>query len=436
LTQSPQKDTDFRTLQIFQKMQPETLCDSWRRLFTFKLVSASVVMLGAVDFGYTMAFSLPAQTKMPADWGNATYWEWFTSVTSLAAILGPMVFFFLTPRFSRRGLLCWNSLFSGLVWLLFLACGRRVTWLGLLLRGLSGIAIGIFSVLVPVFLIEISPPESTGFFGSLDQLGIACGFVICYGVSTMVGWQALAGIGAGVSLLLAVLIILIPDPEDVSTRNDPPGMIPSLTSETSIRNLLVAIVIMIFQQTTGINVVLVYDVDPNDAIVSAALVQLAHVVSCLFGAFFIERIGRRMMWAVSLLLCALAQGAYALTYLTHKDLGHKLRVSFVFVFLLGYGLGGGPIPWFFVPERFPPPIRASAASIIAIVNWVFAFGVIWLRFRFQGKLDKWEGATAFAILSVIGGIFGLFFIRNPDVQARRAQVLHSEADLYEGYSST
>jgi MFS family permease len=304
----------------------------------------------------------------------------------------------------------------------------------MLLRALSGVAIGAFSVLVPVFLIELSPPESTGFFGALNQLAIAAGFLLCYSISTGVGWRVLVVVGAVIPGLLMFLIWFIPEsPALASTaqRVSSIGGPVSLTSDSSLRDLLIGIGLMFFQQTTGINVALRYNIDAVHPMLSAAIIQLAHVLSCVIGAFWIERIGRRMMWAVSLIVCAIANAAYALTFTGSPPWVKTLRGVIIFIFLWGYGVGAGPIPWFFAPERFATPIRAYAAAMIAVINWVFAFTVICLLTQFPTPFQEWKAEIAFAVLSVVGGIVGLFFVRNPDAQARKAQVLHSEIDLFQ-----
>jgi MFS family permease len=419
-------------------MAGETLCESWRRLFTVTLVHAAAVMLGGLSFGYTMAFSLPAVSDLKADWnwtGSDDYWDWFTSITSLCAIPGAAAVGALSRCLRRRALLFGTALFGLGTWLGFLGCARARLWLGLALRGLSGVAIGAFSVLVPVSLVELSPPESTGFFGALNQLAIAAGFVVCYGAATVLHWRALVGIGAGIPGLLACLVWFIPESPAAAPRS-PIGLTSSLASDHSLRDLLIGIGLMFFQQTAGINVALRYNVDAAHPMLSASFIQLAHVVSCAIGAFWIERVGRRMMWAVSLLVCAVANGLYALTFAVSPAWVGTARGVIIFVFLGGYGLGAGPIPWFFAPERFATPIRAYAAAIIAVVNWVFAFSVICLLTWFPTPFQQWEAAVAFAAFSVVGGITGLFFVRNPDAQARRAQVLHSEIDLFQGLQGT
>jgi hypothetical protein len=107
-----------------------------------------------------------------------------------------------------------------------------------------------------------------------------------------------------------------------------------------------------------------------------------------------------------------------------------IRVAVVYLFLFAYGLGAGPIPWFFVPERFQAPIRAKAMSVIATVNWIFAFSLIKVCSRFPEQLTEWQAFVAFSAASIGGAIFGYYLIKNPDLQARKRQALHSLDELY------
>jgi hypothetical protein len=99
------------------------------------------------------------------------------------------------------------------------------------------------------------------------------------------------------------------------------------------------------------------------------------------------------------------------------------------VFLLMYGLGAGPIPWFFVPERFPTPIRSYAMSIIACLNWFIAWGLINLRAQYADDLSGWRAFLVFAILSLVGGVFGFFYVRNPEASVLHVQHLHPPDEI-------
>jgi MFS family permease len=427
------------------------VCDSLRSLWTIKLAHASVIMLGSVVFGYTMGFGLPAVSKEGCGMrvlrpGSETFWQWFSTLTSLTAVLGPIIAAFLLNRIGRRTLFFANSVFSVIIWLLFLAVNKNSIAFSIVLRGFNGISIGIFSALAPLYLVEISPKESTGFFGSLNQLGIAIGFFLCYIISSArITWQALAGIGAIFPGLGAFLIWLVPESPAVNCDQleYPSELRPSLTSRTSLWKLFVGTLLMLFQQTTGVNMILLFLVNATESkvvvpgatctldkeLMYSAFASLAQVVACLFGALLIEHLGRRFVWTLSLLAISVTDAAYAATFLADEKAAQNVRLIMIFVFLLAYGLGAGPVPWFLMPEQFETPLRAYAMSIIACVNWIFAFALIYVWEQIEGY-GSWV-FPVFAALSLGGAIFGYFYAPNTQEAARKVQELVSPEELYQ-----
>jgi hypothetical protein len=132
---------------------------------------------------------------------------------------------------------------------------------------------------------------------------------------------------------------------------------------------------------------------------------------------------------LSLFLIAIADGVFSIVsvYSPQATWGKYAIICF---FMLAYGLGAGPIPLFFAAEKFAAPIRAGAVAISTAVNWVVAFGVIRICARHATVLSGWGAFLGFAGASIGGGVFGFFFVRNPDAQARHGQALHPVRDLF------
>jgi MFS family permease len=427
---------------------PASLC-------SHTLLYAFVLMLGAVNFGYNMAYHLPSipdmqhseeyntsSTKRPYIVG---YWTLFKTITSFSAVFGPIITFVGLRWIGRRLLTFILACAATLFWLLFLAIRPDSIWLGILVRALSGLGVGGFSALIPLYMVELAPPESTGFFGTLNQAGIASGFVVCYVIALGIlgdppkyaehhAWMILAGAGAAITFLLACLVWFVDESpvqatksysssDDQSDTSISEGIPDRLCAWTWLRNLLICGALMLFQQTTGVNVIIMNldDIDPS--LVMTVLTCIAQVAACVVGAFLIEKLGRRAIWTFSLAGCGLTCGMYALIKALGASRGITIAVTFVFLFC--YGFGAGPIPWFFVPEFFRPSLRSAAMSIIASVNWIFAFVVIILQAGARKQLGSPFAFFVFAVLSVGGAVFGFFLVRNPERAARKAQVLHT-----------
>jgi SP family xylose:H+ symportor-like MFS transporter len=192
---------------------------------------------------------------------------------------------------------------------------------------------------------------------------------------------------------------------------------------------------MLFQQTTGVNIVLMYltaffgedETGGDFSMLASALSSIAQVIAGLFGAFLIERIGRRMMWFISLTGIGIADLLYAISRVRMEDKApwpDWAIILIVFMFIFCFGLGAGPIPWFFVPERFPTTLRATGMAIIGTLNWVFAFALIIIREVMHDRINQWPVFITFALLSFGGAVFGLFFVFNPEKAAKKNQTLY------------
>jgi MFS family permease len=417
--------------------------EACQALCTRTLLYASVLMLSGVNFGFNMAYSVPAVHSMQADFpsitGSDTRWKYFTVSTSAFAIAGPLISGLFLKCVGRRTLSFVYAVFSMLAWLLFQLTSENHFFVAILARALSGLLTGASSALTPLYLVELSRRESTGFFGTLYQLGIALGWFLCYTIAIPLSdWRVLAGIAAGICALLAIFVLFIPESPELA---EPDEEQHSLLAPRWLWWLFVSGLLMLFQQTTGVNVVLMslrhfFEGQGNQTdfqLFASSLSSLAQVVACLLGAFLIEHIGRRIIWVASLTGIGIVDLLYALSRPGIKAFPDWAVVIIIFVFEFCFGLGAGPVPWFFVPEIFPLNLRSSAMAIIATLNWVFAFFLIELREGIRegdtDKMNTWQWFTAFSITSFGGAVFGHYFVRNPEEGAKKSQVLYPE--IYE-----
>jgi SP family facilitated glucose transporter-like MFS transporter 8 len=197
---------------------------------------------------------------------------------------------------------------------------------------------------------------------------------------------------------------------------------------------------MLFQQTTGVNLILLnlahrfaggssstnqYDKKIRWLSVGSSFTQ---VVTSMLGAFLIDLRGRRIIWTVSLSGIAVVLGVYAGLLSKHHN-GGTGETIVMFLFISLFGLGCGPIPWFHGAEVFPSELRPRAMSIIASVNWLFACVVMQIQSNYaQGNDigDSWITFTVLAVFSLAGAIFGWFFVWNTPAGAKKGQVIDDD----------
>jgi MFS family permease len=387
-----------------------------------ELAYAFVLMFGSLHFGYTLCFASPALPKIRAEFGpgiSDAQYTLFNSITALAAIFGPYATGALLRVLSRRWLTFAYAVAGAAAWLLLLLMTAHAFWVGIAVRALLGLSIGAFSALSPVYIVELAPQEATGFFGSLHQLAVAAGFVVCPLAAVGLGWRQLAGIGAAIVAALVPLVWLIPD------SRPPPreGPREPLLRRQWAAPLLICCALMVFQQMSGINAILTNLIDlfnsagvALDSQVASAISGVAQVAACLCGGFLIEKLGRKAVWVASLAGMALGNVVYGVSrfqsVLDRQAFPSWAPILIIFVFLLAFGLGAGPIPWFIIPEMFPVSVRGAASSIATSVNWIFAFLVMQFWPALRDGMGEAGAFLLFAAFCGVGAVFGVFFVQS------------------------
>jgi MFS family permease len=422
---------------------PQTMGICGRELaYTF------ILALGSLTFGYVMGYYSPAHVSMIDEWGDVikdSTFGWFNSVTSLTAILGPFITNFLvTPNlpFGRKITCFIIALASTTFWLLFLGLSSDHFWLGILARALLGLGIGAFSALVPMYVIELAPPEATGFFGTIPQICVSGGFVVVFLFSQWMDWRKVAICGAAITGACALLVWLVPQ----VTAKQAEGPTESPFKAKYAARLIVGSLLSLFQQLSGINAILTnltdlfknanVSLEPNYA---SALSSSAQVIATIAASFLIQKFGRKIMWVISFGGIAITDLLYGLTefkkFKDAKTFGPVFPIVVIFLNLLAFGTGAGPIPWFIVPEMFEdaPAARAPATSFVSSLNWIFAFGVVELFPYMKKGLGLGWSFIFFAIASTIATIFGLFYVK---ADAKAGARTDGKADGKELYTQT
>jgi hypothetical protein len=347
------------------------------------------------------------------------------------AIFGPVFTYFLLKVVSRRLLISIYGFAGTLFWLLLASLRpyqeQHPSISAIILRGLSGVTIGGFSTMLPVFMIELAPRRSTGLFGVLFQFGISLGFFLCYSISKVqdqkVVYSIMAGLGAVPTLLLAIFVWFIPEVPadwnegDAAEIPDPLMRLETLCAPHWMWSLTVCLFLMVFQQTTGVNVVILHHIESKTKEIIPSGSQMG---GCIIGAFLIQKIGPRAVWTLSLGVITIVDAVFTIIMVLAANGRHPVGKPEKFLdgmtvpFMVAYGLGAGPIPWSHVPDIFAKSLKMKAMTIIATLNWILAFTVVLVQVII-GKVewsDLWWAFLFFEILSAIGAAFGFYWVKS------------------------
>jgi MFS family permease len=368
----------------------------------------------------------------------------FNSATSLVAIFGPfLVHVFLSPplQFGRRTSCFIYAITGSGFWLLVLGTSEKTFWVGILARGLLGITLGTISAIVPMYVVELSPPALTGFFGSFPQLFLAFGTTICYLIGTWVKWRTLVVIGSSISFAMALLVWFVPElPSSIA----PPGRGESLCTGPWIGRLMIGATFNIFQQFTGINTLITGLDDlfeqahvPIDPGYASTIAMGAQVIASALAAPAITRFGRKPIWILSLAVVVVTDVFYSIAVSPLQDKHHIfpswVPIGVIVVNQFGYALGAGPIPWFIVAEMFPDFARPIAMALSACACWMFTFVTIEIELPMSRAIGECGSFLVFAGITLIGLVFGAIAIRDPP---QAVEPVQSKAEYDELISSS
>ncbi|EAY04393.1 Major Facilitator Superfamily protein [Trichomonas vaginalis G3] len=372
------------------------------------LLYGFVAMFGSLLSGVSMGFSSPVLRELEKKWEISDSEKyWFNSITTLIGIFVPFLYSFILSKVGRKIVYFSICFFSFLTYSCFLAVTEKRFWLAILLRACVGIQLGGYSTLCPVLLIEFASPKSTGFFGNLHQIGIVVGIALMYLLCMLFDWKVLCYVSLGVSLIGCIIIFFVPETNHYSKDGA-----EKLLIERNVHKIVVSVGIMILQQFSGIGCILNnLDEDLRSAGVSfrpeiASVVtmglQLVGVILC---GFFIDRLGRRVLFCGSSIGCGVILIVYS-TILQYSNVGW-LPFFFVATYLFFFGLALGPLPWFIAPEMFQNKWSISAAACVTSSNQIGSLIVGYIFPKTKELVGLRTGCIMFGTLCIVTALYGM-----------------------------
>eukprot|EP00462_Mataza_sp_D1_P013605 CAMPEP_0175150068 /NCGR_PEP_ID=MMETSP0087-20121206/17635_1 /TAXON_ID=136419 /ORGANISM="Unknown Unknown, Strain D1" /LENGTH=491 /DNA_ID=CAMNT_0016435913 /DNA_START=37 /DNA_END=1512 /DNA_ORIENTATION=+ len=404
---------------------------------TRPIILALVAGLGALMFGYSLGFTSSSQLSMIHD-GVFTHQcekneyksdqaDWFASTINLGCILGALTGGYLADAIGRK----LSIMVSGVPWIAgftLIALNNSNFFLSILSRILCGIAVGICSMAVPVYIAETSPPRLRGALGSVNQFGVVMGILLVYLLGAVFpkqeddcnkskvfiqAWRDFAWIGVAITAAMVVFVSFVPrTPSFLVAKgksdtalavikrlrgplHDAEKELYSITSASeestgsavTLKDLcapalrrpwIISIGMMFAQQLCGINAIIFSSgsifssAGISDPYTCALIVAAVQVVFTGVGVLLIDRAGRKIL----LLVAATGQTFFLTTMgvFYHLDTKHDwLAIVSLVGYIISFSCGMGAIPWILMSEVFPAKVRGKAASIATVVNWSLSF---------------------------------------------------------------
>ena len=387
--------------------------------------------------------------------------ENITALGLIGAVMGALFTGRITDYLGRKKVILASAFVfaTGAVWTGF---APSVTQL-MISRFYLGLAIGISSFSVPLYISEISPTKIRGTLVSMFQLLITVGILAAYLSDNVFAdnnnlecWRPMLWVGVVPALILFIGMFFMPETprwlmskgreeeaKKVLDRIEDPEFIDAsmaaMKSDIAIdrgqegfraifkpwlRNaLIIAVGIMFFQQFVGINTVIYYSPKiflaagfqgAEAAIAASVIVGAVNVFFTIVSLFVIDKLGRRKLFFIGVSGIFVALVGMGLGFMLPGAGKWFLVISMLF-YIAFFAISLGPLGWLMVTEVFPTKVRGLGASIGSLSNWGFNTLVVWTFFKMANAIGNAkevvvpEGTDLSEVCpSCVGGVFWIF----------------------------
>jgi SP family arabinose:H+ symporter-like MFS transporter len=455
---------------------------NWSYLFLISLISA----MGGLLFGYdwvVIGGAKPFYEPFFGISGNAPAQGWVMSCALTGCLAGALLSGWLSDKYGRKRLLISAA---GLFVAASLGTGSSQSLVTFVIfRIIGGIGIGLASNLSPMYIAEITPGSYRGRFVSINQLTIVIGILAAQIINWRIaqpvpedstvadilnswngqtGWRWMFYACGIPAVIFFISMWLVPEsPRWLAKRpvnhkkvhnilitiggkeyadKELSGIEETLTGKpgrTDFRMLrqpgmskllVLGIVIAVFQQWCGINVIFNYAQEifsdagysVSDILFNIVITGSVNLIFTFVGMFTVDRLGRK---SLMLLGAGGLSGIFACVgsmYFFHVQ-GIPLLVMVVMA-IACYAMSLAPVTWVVLSEIFPNRIRGAAMSVATFSLWAACF-VLTYTFPLLNKTLKASGTFWLYGLICIAGFF--FILKKlPETKGKSLEEIEHE----------
>ena len=403
--------------------------------------STVVAALGGLLFGFDTAVIAGTTRALTDTFHLSERALGFTVASALCGtIVGVLFAGILGDRKGRRGAL---QLMGVLYFISAIGCAFSWDWYSLVaFRFICGLGIGGSSVLGPMYIAEISPARSRGRLVGFFQFNIVFGILVAYFSNYLIGlagfgdleWRWKLGVAAVPAVVFFVMLIGIPqsprwlvkkgrvEEARVVLRNigeenyeqELGEIVESIDATHSLGNeplfiakyrlpILLAILIGMFNQLSGINAILYYlnDIfaragfDKVSSDLQAVAIGATNLLATILAMSVIDRLGRKQMLLIGSVGTALCLAGVAAIFFTHRH--EELLVWLLVGFIGFFAFSQGAVIWVYLSEIFPNRVRAKGQSLGSFTHWFMNALIAWTF----PQIAKSSGAAPFMLFSAM-----------------------------------
>ncbi|MCX5643934.1 MAG: sugar porter family MFS transporter [Phycisphaerae bacterium] len=442
---------------------------------TFIWLICSAAAMGGLLFGYDWVVIGGAKPFFERYFHLTTAAQkgWANSCALIGCLVGAMVAGALSDKFGRKRLLIFSAalfVVTSLGNALAPSFGVFVTW-----RILGGVAIGLASNLSPMYIAEISPAAARGRLVAINQLTIVIGILAAQFINWWIvrdlpagagdefirtswygqaGWRWMFALTAVPSLLFFVCMFFVPESPRWLVKNgasdrargvlariggqayaeaevrDVQATLVSRASRPRIagwkpatrqfaelqeprmrRVLVLGVVLAVFQQWCGINVIFNYaeeifkaaGYDISDVLKNIAWTGSVNLAFTFVALGVVDKGGRRPLMLLGSAGLAVIYAVMGLCY--HGGVKGLPMLLLVLAAIGCYAMSLAPVTWVVISEIFPNRIRGAAMSVAVTSLWIACFLLTYTFPILNAELGSAGTFWLYAGICVAGFVF-------------------------------
>ncbi len=330
-------------------------------------------------------------------------------------------------------------------------------------RIIGGIGVGLASMISPMYIAEIAPADIRGKLVSFNQFAIIFGMLVIYFVNYFIakqgneqwlitdGWRLMFLSGAIPAGIFIVLLFFVPETprflvlngqEDKALKvlnkiagNKQAAIILEEIKATlheanapwlsyGFLVIFVGIMLSVFQQFVGINVVLYYagnifrntGASTDSSLLQTIIVGAVNLAFTVVAILTVDKFGRKLLMIIGSIGMAISMFALGLTFFTGQT-GENLTplqgyaaLAFMLIYTAAFAMSWGPVCWVLLSEIFPNSIRAAMSIAVAaqwIANWIVSLTFpmmndnVWLTSQFNHGFSYW----IYGVMGILSAVF-------------------------------
>ncbi|MCF8226860.1 MAG: D-xylose transporter XylE [Bacteroidales bacterium] len=341
-------------------------------------------------------------------------------------------------------------------------------------RLIGGIGVGLASMLSPMYIAEIAPAHIRGKLVSWNQFAIIFGMLVVYFVNYSIalhgddawihriGWRWMFASETVPAALFMLLLLAVPEtPRYLVIKNKENKALEILqrinSEEVSARILadikstlgkksgklfsfgvfviVIGILLSVFQQFVGINVVLYYAPEifknmgsgTDNALLQTIIVGAVNLSFTVLAIFTVDRFGRKPLMIGGAAGMAFFMISLGLLFF-FGNMGILALVA-ILGYVASFAFSWGPVTWVLLSEIFPNKIRGRAMAFAVAAQWISNLVVSWtfpimnnsssLTEIFNHGFAYW----IYGLMGILAALFVYYFV--PETKRKSLEEIES-----------